>query len=121
MPEPTPTPTPSTLRLFGQEFPAYGPDVDEHMRKYLGDEFFQLIEEKESGRSKVGPRPGWDYMMKAPMSPADAADAQRYLDMRDKHFKTIPTPTPTQTPTVNIPATKGEADPWLIRLLKGDG
>jgi len=120
MPQPTPTPTPAGINLFGQEFPMYGPDVDEYMQKYLGDEFFRLIEEKESGKSKVGPRPGWDYKMGAPMNPADAADAQRYLDMRSKHFKTIPTPTPSPTPTVNVPGTAGEARSWLQRLLEND-
>ena len=119
MPEPTMTPTPAGINFFGKDFPMYGPDVDEHMQRYLGDEFFRLLGEKESGKSKVGPRPGYDYLLKGPMSPGDASEVQRYLDMRDKHFKTIPTATPTPTPTVNIPATKGEADSWLERLLKG--
>ena len=120
MPQPTPTPTPAGISLFGQEFPMYGPDVDEYVGKFVGPEFMRLIEEMESGREKVGPRPGWDYLMDAPMAPRDATDAQRYLDMRSKHFKTIPTPTPTPTPTINIPGTAGEARSWLQRLLGGD-
>ena len=119
MPQPTPTPTPSVLRFFGKEFPTYGPDVDEFMKKYLGDDFFQELEDYESGKSKVGPRPGWDYMMQAPMSPADAAEVQRYKDLRKKHRSMIPTPTPTSTPTAFIPATKKEGDSWLEKILGG--
>ena len=119
MPEPTPTPT--QLRLLGKEFPQYGPDVDQYMREYLGEEFFRLLEEKESGKSKTGPRPGYDYQMKGPMPPNDAADVQMYLDLRGKSLGQAPTPTPSPTPTANIPATKKEADSWLIRLLGGEG
>jgi len=89
------------------------------MKEFLGDEFFRLLEEKESGKSKVGPRPGYDYLMQQPMSPEDAAEVQRYLDMRGKYRSSIPSPTPTPTPTVNVPATKKEADSWLQRLLGG--
>ena len=117
MPEPTPTPT--QLRLLGKEFPQYGPDVDEYMRQYLGEEFFRLLEEKESGKSKTGPRPGYDYQMKGPMPTNDAADVQMYLDLRGKSLGQAPTPTPSPTPTSSAPATKKEADGWLRRLLEG--
>ena len=118
---PQPTPTPSAVNLFGKTWSSYGPEVDQHMKAFLGDEFFRLLEEKEAGKSKVGPRPGYDYLMKQPMSPEDAAEVQRYLDMRSKHMSSIPSPTPTPTPTVNVPSTKKEADSWLQRLLGGDG
>ena len=121
MPEPTMTPTPAGVSFFGKDFPAYGPDVDTHMQAFLGEEFFRLLGEKESGKSKTGPRAGYDYLMQGPMSPDDAAEVQRYLDMRSDYRKTLPSPTPSPTPTVNIPATKKEADSWLRRLLGGDG
>ena len=81
MPQPTPTPTPAGISLFGQEFPMYGPDVDEHVGKYVGPEFMRLIEEMEAGRSKVGPRPGVESHF---ADVCDALSAKRQAADRDR-------------------------------------
>ena len=93
-------PDPEKYQFYGQDYIWGSPEFNDYLKKYYGEDFYKELEDWKTGKAKIPPRSGWDYLLQTEAKPADARETQRLIDRYkvDIDAGKYKNPTPVPTP-----------------------